>query len=103
MHGSDLNRKEVQKGGDVGLRVADSLCCEVETNATLLSNCTRVKINYIYIKKPLFLVLIPLLSSTRLSSLSPEANKQKPGNTWQRGEVEKIPVSEGSKGYIRFL
>lgn len=48
MHGSDLNRKEVQKGGDVGLRVADSLCCEVETNTTLSSNCTPVKINYIY-------------------------------------------------------
>lgn len=48
MHGSDLNRKEVQKGGDVGLRVADSLYCEVETNTTLSSNCTPVKINYIY-------------------------------------------------------
>ena len=48
MHGSDLYRKEVQKGGDLGLRKADSLCCEAETNAILSSNCTPVKINYIY-------------------------------------------------------
>ena len=31
----DLDRKEIQKGEDIGMCIADSLCCSVETNATL--------------------------------------------------------------------
>ena len=31
----DLNGKEIQKSGDVCVRVADSLCCAVETNTEL--------------------------------------------------------------------
>ena len=30
----DLNGKEVQKGGDICIYVADSSCCRVETNTT---------------------------------------------------------------------
>ena len=31
----DLNGKEIQKRGDMGIHVADSFCCIVETNTTL--------------------------------------------------------------------
>ena len=31
----DVNRKEIQKGGDVCTCMADSLCCPAETNTTL--------------------------------------------------------------------
>ena len=30
-----LNGKEIQKRGDVCMRIADSLCCAGETNTTL--------------------------------------------------------------------
>ena len=33
----DLNGKEIQKGGDKYICVADSLCCAVETNTKLQS------------------------------------------------------------------
>ena len=32
MHCGDLNGKEVQKGEDVYICIADLLCCKVETN-----------------------------------------------------------------------
>jgi len=35
MHSGDLNGKEVQKGGDICICMADSFCCTVETNWTL--------------------------------------------------------------------
>ena len=35
MHSGHLNGKQVQKGGDTGVRVTDSLCPAVETNTTL--------------------------------------------------------------------
>ena len=31
----DLNGKEIQKGGDICIDTAGSLCCAPETNATL--------------------------------------------------------------------
>ena len=31
----DLNEKEVQKGGDMCICMADSFCCTVETNTTI--------------------------------------------------------------------
>ena len=31
----DLNEKEVQKGGDMCICMADSFCCRVETNTTI--------------------------------------------------------------------
>ena len=31
----DLNRKEIQKGGDICKHIADSLCCTAETKTTL--------------------------------------------------------------------
>ena len=36
MHCGDLNGKEIQKRGDVCICMADSFCCAVETNTTLL-------------------------------------------------------------------
>ena len=33
MHCSDLNGKEVQKGGDTCIWMADSFCCTAETNS----------------------------------------------------------------------
>ena len=39
----DLNEKEVQKGGDMCICMADSFCCRVETNTTLSSNYTPIK------------------------------------------------------------
>ena len=46
MHCSDLNRNEVQKGGDRCICVADSFFCPVETHTTLQSNYTQIKINF---------------------------------------------------------
>ena len=40
----DLNGKEIQKRGDICICIADSLCCTTETNSTLWSNYTPVKI-----------------------------------------------------------
>ena len=37
MHRGELNAKEIQKGGDICVYVADSFCCTVETN-TIYSN-----------------------------------------------------------------
>ena len=31
----DLNGKEIQKRGDICIRITDSLCCVAETNTTL--------------------------------------------------------------------
>ena len=31
----DLNRKEIQKRGDICIRIADSLCCTVETHINI--------------------------------------------------------------------
>ena len=31
----DLNGKEIQKRGDICIRIADSLCCTAETNTIL--------------------------------------------------------------------
>ena len=42
----DLKGKEVQKGGDTWICVADSLCCTPETNTTLEGNYTQIKINF---------------------------------------------------------
>lgn len=39
-HG-DLNRKDVQKGGDMGIYMADLFSCTAETNTTLKSNCNK--------------------------------------------------------------
>ena len=41
----DVTGKQIQKRGDICLRIADSLCCTVETNTTLLSNYTPKIIN----------------------------------------------------------
>ena len=46
MHAGDVNGKEVQKGGDVCVRTADSFCCTAKTNTTLYSNYTPMKINF---------------------------------------------------------
>ena len=40
----DLNGKEIQKRGGICVHIADSLCCTVETNRTLYSNYTPIKI-----------------------------------------------------------
>ena len=40
----DLNGKEVQKGVDICICMADSFCCTVESNTTLYSNCTPLKL-----------------------------------------------------------
>ena len=40
----NLNGKEVQKRGDICICIADSLCCTVETNTTLQSNYTPIKV-----------------------------------------------------------
>ena len=42
---SDLNGKEIRKGGDICTCIADSFCGTVEANTTLSSNCTPIKIN----------------------------------------------------------
>ena len=38
----DLNGKEIQKGGDMCVYTADSLCCNLETNTASESNCCYV-------------------------------------------------------------
>ena len=43
IHCGDLNRKKVQKGGDICICMADSLCYTIETNTTLKSNYTSIK------------------------------------------------------------
>ena len=45
MFRGDLDGKEAQKGVDVCICVADSFCCIAESNTTLQSNCTPLKIN----------------------------------------------------------
>ena len=44
----DLNGKEIQKRGGICVHIADSLCCTVETNRTLYSNYTPIKIKKKY-------------------------------------------------------
>ena len=39
----DLNGKEIQKGGDICMHIADSLCYTEETNKILSSNYTPIK------------------------------------------------------------
>ena len=41
----DLNGKKIQTRRDTCVPVADSLCCTAETNTTLYSNYTPIKIN----------------------------------------------------------
>ena len=43
----DLNGKEIQNRGDICTCTADSLCCTAETNTTLESNYTLMKINFL--------------------------------------------------------
>ena len=38
----DLNGKEIWKRGDLCIHTADSLCCTVESNITLLSSYTLI-------------------------------------------------------------
>ena len=45
LHG-DLNGKEIQNRADICICMADSFCCTAETNTTLQSNYTPVKINF---------------------------------------------------------
>ena len=45
MHCGDLKGKEIRKGRDICMCVADSFCCTVETNTTLESNYTPIDIN----------------------------------------------------------
>ena len=45
MYYGDLTVKEVQRGGDVCICVADSFHCRVEMNTTLQCNYTVIKIN----------------------------------------------------------
>ena len=40
----DLNGKKIQKRGDMCICIEDSLCCTAETNTTLPSNYTPIKI-----------------------------------------------------------
>ena len=35
MYCGDLNEKEIQKGGDIWMRMVDPFCCTVETNTML--------------------------------------------------------------------
>ena len=41
----DQNGEEIQKRGDMCVCGGDSLCCTAETNTTLESNCTAIKVN----------------------------------------------------------
>ena len=43
---SDLNGKEIQKGGNICVHITDSLCRTAETNTTLKSNYTPIKMNF---------------------------------------------------------
>ena len=38
------DKREAQEGGDICILTADSLCCTTETNTTLYSNYTPIKI-----------------------------------------------------------
>ena len=40
----DLSWKEFQKGGDMYIHIADSLCCTVQTNTTVENNYIPIKI-----------------------------------------------------------
>ena len=44
-----MGRKS-KKGVNINIHVTGSLCCTAETNTTLLSNCTPIKINKYKIK-----------------------------------------------------
>ena len=44
-----MGRKS-KKGVNINIHVAGSLCCTAETDTTLLSNCTPIKINRYKIK-----------------------------------------------------
>ena len=46
MHCGDLNGKEVQTGEDLCICMADSFCCAVETDTTLLNIYTPLKIYF---------------------------------------------------------
>ena len=41
----NLNGKEIPKRGDLCIHIADLLCCIMETNATLQSSYSSIKIN----------------------------------------------------------
>ena len=43
MHCGELNAKEIQKGGDICVYVADSFCCTVETNITYSNKKVNLK------------------------------------------------------------
>ena len=47
MLGGAPNGKDIQKREDICMCVADSLCCIAETNTTLKSNYTPIKIEKI--------------------------------------------------------
>lgn len=47
MYSGAMNGKEVQKGGDLWTCMADEFCCTVETNRTLESNYTPIKIIFL--------------------------------------------------------
>ena len=49
---SDLNGKEIQKRGDIRRRRADSLCCAEDTETTLSSSYTPIRINLKRKKEP---------------------------------------------------
>ena len=42
----DLNGKEIQRRGDIRTCTADSLCCTAETNTTMESDYTLIRINF---------------------------------------------------------
>ena len=44
MDSGDLHGTEIQKGRDMCICVADSLCCTAETNTKLQGNYTPIKI-----------------------------------------------------------
>ena len=55
------NGREIQKRGDTCICIAESLCCRVETNTTMYSNYTPIKINFK--KLPSSWPLLPTLPS----------------------------------------
>ena len=52
---------EIQKGGDIGILMADSCCCMAEPNTTFKSNYPQIK-NFFF-KSKKFLLGLPWLSS----------------------------------------
>ena len=44
MHCGDLNGKEVQRGGDRRINMADSFCCTVGTNTTFVKQYFNKKL-----------------------------------------------------------